>query len=89
MFTSAAAVLALSVVVSAAPAAVPITKYPGSTKADSYIVKLKDGVSKSSHIARLLSEIQGKDSSITYKVGCTHILYRITLSSFRSGTTVT
>ncbi|KAF8738749.1 peptidase, partial [Rhizoctonia solani] len=68
MFTStAAAVLALSALASAAPAPIPITKYAGPAKADSYIIKLKDGVSKSSHIARLLSEIQGKDSSITYK----------------------
>ncbi|CAE6471135.1 unnamed protein product [Rhizoctonia solani] len=65
MFTSAAAaaVLAFSALASAAPAPVPITKYAGPSKADSYIIKLKDGVSKSSHIARLLSEIQGKDSS--------------------------
>jgi cerevisin len=68
MFPSTAAtILVLSALASAAPAAIPITKYAGPTKADSYIIKLKDGVSKSSHIARLLSEIQGKDSSITYK----------------------
>ncbi|CCO33171.1 Proteinase R OS=Tritirachium album GN=PROR PE=1 SV=1 [Rhizoctonia solani AG-1 IB] len=68
MFTSAGvAILVLSALASAAPAPVPIIKYAGPAKADSYIIKLKDGVSKSSHIARLLSEIQGKDSSITYK----------------------
>ncbi|KAG9094416.1 subtilisin-like serine protease [Ceratobasidium sp. 370] len=68
MFASTtAAILTLSALVSAAPAAIPITKYAGPTKADSYIIKLKDGVSKASHIARLLSQIQGKDSSITYK----------------------
>lgn len=65
---TAATVLAFSALISAAPAPVPITKYAGPVKTDSYIIKLKEGVSKSSHIAKLLSEIQGKDSAITYKV---------------------
>ncbi|CAE6393612.1 unnamed protein product [Rhizoctonia solani] len=44
MFTStAAAILALSALASAAPAPIPITKYAGPAKADSYIIKLKDG----------------------------------------------
>ncbi|CAE6435194.1 unnamed protein product [Rhizoctonia solani] len=44
MFTSTvAAVLALSALASAAPASIPITKYAGPTKADSYIIKLKNG----------------------------------------------
>ncbi|QRW16756.1 mitochondrial carrier protein [Rhizoctonia solani] len=44
MFTStAAAVFALSALASAAPAPIPITKYAGPAKADSYIIKLKDG----------------------------------------------
>ncbi|KEP51107.1 serine protease [Rhizoctonia solani 123E] len=74
MFTSTTAVvLALSALASATPALIPITKYAGPTKADSYIIKLKEGVSKPSHIARLLSEIQGKDSSITYKWDNTNV----------------
>ncbi|KAG9124214.1 subtilisin-like serine protease [Ceratobasidium sp. 392] len=51
----------------AAPAAIPITKLAGPTKADSYIIKLKDGVSKDSHIARLLEAIGNLDSKVTYK----------------------
>ncbi|KAB5592548.1 Serine protease [Ceratobasidium theobromae] len=76
MFIStAASILALSALASAIPAAIPITKYAGPAKADSYIIKLKNGVSKSSHIARLLSEIQGKDSSITYKWDNTDVFH--------------
>ncbi|KAF8596877.1 putative subtilisin-like serine protease [Ceratobasidium sp. AG-I] len=76
MFTyTAATVLALSALVSAAPAPVPITKYAGPVKADSYIIKLKEGVSKSSHIASLLAEIQGKDSAITYKWDNTNVFH--------------
>ncbi|CAE6521900.1 unnamed protein product, partial [Rhizoctonia solani] len=44
MFTSTTAVvLALSALASATPALIPITKYAGPTKADSYIIKLKEG----------------------------------------------
>lgn len=51
----------------AAPAAIPITKLAGPTQADTYIIKLKDGVSKNSHIARLLEYIGSKDSKVVYK----------------------
>ncbi|KAG8715323.1 hypothetical protein FRC08_010712 [Ceratobasidium sp. 394] len=55
-----ATILALSAIVSAAPTAIPITKYPGMVKADSYTIKLKDGVSKTSHTARLLPRFRAK-----------------------------
>ncbi|KAF8592915.1 hypothetical protein BDV93DRAFT_334478, partial [Ceratobasidium sp. AG-I] len=58
---------ALVVSVLAAPTALPITKLAGPTRSDSYIIKLKDGVSKDSHIARLLEAIGGQDSKLVYK----------------------
>ncbi|KAG9124883.1 subtilisin-like serine protease [Ceratobasidium sp. 392] len=61
----AAAILAVPAL--AAPAAIPITKLAGPTKADSYIINLKDGVSKDSHLARLLEAIGNLDSKVTYK----------------------
>ncbi|CAE6435200.1 unnamed protein product [Rhizoctonia solani] len=51
----------------AAPAAIPITKLAGPAKENSYIIKLKDGVSKDSHVARLLGFIGSQDSKIVYK----------------------
>ncbi|CAE6362963.1 unnamed protein product [Rhizoctonia solani] len=44
---------------------VPVGKHAGPVKANSYIIKLKDGVSKDSHIAKLLSSTS--DSKIEYK----------------------
>ncbi|KAG9086450.1 subtilisin-like serine protease [Ceratobasidium sp. UAMH 11750] len=64
---AAIAAAALLVPALAAPTALPITKYAGPTKADSYIIKLKDGVSKDSHIVRLLAAIGSLDSKVTYK----------------------
>ncbi|KAF8677386.1 peptidase [Rhizoctonia solani] len=46
----------------AAPAAIPITKLAGPVNENSYIIKLKDGVSKDSHVARLLEYIGNQDS---------------------------
>ncbi|KAG8724474.1 subtilisin-like serine protease [Ceratobasidium sp. 395] len=66
-FATIAAAAALVAPVFAAPTALPVTKYAGPTKADSYIIKLKDGVSKDSHIARLLAAIGSLDSKVTYK----------------------
>lgn len=59
----------------AAPTALPITKLAGPTRSDSYIIKLKDGVSKDSHIARLLEAISGQDSKVVYKVCATVCLF--------------
>ncbi|KAF8596876.1 putative subtilisin-like serine protease [Ceratobasidium sp. AG-I] len=63
----AIAAAALVVPAFAAPTALPITKLAGPTRSDSYIIKLKDGVSKDSHIARLLEAISGQDSKVVYK----------------------
>ncbi|GAB1518630.1 hypothetical protein RhiTH_001693 [Rhizoctonia solani] len=51
----------------AAPAAIPITKLAGPVNENSYIIKLKDGVSKDSHVARLLEYIGNQDSKVVYK----------------------
>ncbi|KAJ1306423.1 hypothetical protein OPQ81_007426 [Rhizoctonia solani] len=51
----------------AAPAAIPITKLAGPAKENSYVIKLKDGVSKDSHIAQLLDFIGSQDSQVVYK----------------------
>ncbi|CAE6393627.1 unnamed protein product, partial [Rhizoctonia solani] len=51
----------------AAPAAIPIAKLAGPAKENSYIIKLKDGVSKDSHVARLLEFIGNQDSKVVYK----------------------
>ncbi|QRV88460.1 cuticle-degrading protease [Ceratobasidium sp. AG-Ba] len=66
-FAAIAAAVAFVAPVLAAPTALPVVKYAGPTKADSYIIKLKDGVSKDSHIARLLQAIGSLDSKVTYK----------------------
>ncbi|CAE6535239.1 unnamed protein product [Rhizoctonia solani] len=49
----------------AAPSHVPISKYAGPVKANSYIIKLKDDTSKHSHIAHLLST--APELTITYQ----------------------
>jgi cerevisin len=72
-FFAIAAAATLAVPTFAAPTALPITKLAGPTKADSYIIKLKDGVSKDSHIARLLEAIGSLDSKVTYKVSPTKV----------------
>ncbi|KAG8771036.1 hypothetical protein FRC12_003884, partial [Ceratobasidium sp. 428] len=68
-FVAIAAILAVPAF--AVPAAIPVTKPAGPAKADSYIIKLKDGASKDSHIARLLQEIgasaDASDSKVTYE----------------------
>ncbi|CAE6423433.1 unnamed protein product [Rhizoctonia solani] len=51
----------------ATPAAIPFTKLAGPVKENSYIIKLKDGVSKNSHVARLLDYIGSQDSKVDYK----------------------
>lgn len=49
------------------PTNVPITKHAGSVKADSYIVKLKDGVSKESHLSAISSGfVAGSGVEYTY-----------------------
>ncbi|GAB1525269.1 hypothetical protein RhiTH_008427 [Rhizoctonia solani] len=61
-------VAALAVILPAlgAPANIPIGKHAGPVKANSYIIKLKDGVSKDAHLNALLSASTA-GSSIEYK----------------------
>jgi len=66
-FSVAIAAAALAAPVLAAPTAIPITKAAGPTRANSYIIKLKDSASKDSHIARLLEAIGSHDSKVVYK----------------------
>ncbi|CCO34084.1 Cuticle-degrading protease OS=Metarhizium anisopliae GN=PR1 PE=1 SV=1 [Rhizoctonia solani AG-1 IB] len=65
VFLTAAAFSALLTAFAAPTVNVPVGKHAGPVKANSYIIKLKDGVSKDSHIAKLLSSTS--DSKIEYK----------------------
>ncbi|QRW16753.1 hypothetical protein RhiXN_04755 [Rhizoctonia solani] len=60
----------------AAPTLIPLTKLAGPAKGDSYVIKLKDGVSKDSHIAQLLEFIgnQDSESSISTRTYSTDML---------------
>ncbi|KAG8741726.1 subtilisin-like serine protease [Ceratobasidium sp. 414] len=76
-FISIAALYALAPVF-AAPTSVPITKHAGPVKANSYIVKLKDGVSVDAHLNSIIfSFVSG--SSLQYKYGDVFHGYAINL----------
>ncbi|KAH7337443.1 serine protease [Rhizoctonia solani] len=64
-FFTVAAFSAILTAFAAPTVNVPVSKHAGPVKANSYIIKLKDGVSKDSHIAKLLSSTP--DSKIEYK----------------------
>ena len=70
-FTFASVAAALVVPALTAPTALPIIKLAGPTRSDSYIVKLKDGVSKDLHIAGLIAAIGIQESKVVYKVCAT------------------
>ncbi|KAG8709061.1 subtilisin-like serine protease [Ceratobasidium sp. 395] len=55
VFISAAALSTILSVFAAPTVNVPISKHAGPVKANSYIIKLKDGVSQDSHIAKLIA----------------------------------
>ncbi|KAG8770339.1 subtilisin-like serine protease [Ceratobasidium sp. 428] len=55
VFISAAALAAILPAFGAPTGNVPISKYAGPVKTNSYIIKLKDGVSQDSHIAKLVA----------------------------------
>ncbi|KAG8728722.1 subtilisin-like serine protease [Ceratobasidium sp. 428] len=61
---------ALSVLIPAlaAPTSVPISKHAGPVKANSYLIKLKDGVSKNAHLNSIISKFVA-GSSLEYKYG--------------------
>ncbi|KAG9122532.1 subtilisin-like serine protease [Ceratobasidium sp. 392] len=63
-------VAALSVLIPAlaAPTNIPISKHAGPVKANSYIIKLKDGVSKDAHLSFIISNFVA-GSSLQYKYG--------------------
>ena len=66
LFAVVSAALALFTAVSAAPAQLKtVQKYAGETKPSSYIVKLKEGVSKDAHLA-WLAENHGASATVTH-----------------------
>ncbi|QRV81545.1 cuticle-degrading protease [Ceratobasidium sp. AG-Ba] len=73
--------LALLVPTLAAPtpgASVPITKFAGLVQPNSYIIKLKDGISKDSHLRSILSKFTA-GSSLSHKYGAVFNGYSVTL----------
>ncbi|KAG8785602.1 subtilisin-like serine protease [Ceratobasidium sp. 428] len=79
MLVFASAVLAVVLPVFAAPTGnVPITKFAGRVKANSYIIKLKDGVSRETHLNAILPKFVA-DSGLKYKYGDVFHGYAATL----------
>ncbi|KAG8791154.1 subtilisin-like serine protease [Ceratobasidium sp. 428] len=73
------ALLAAVLPVFAAPTGnVPITKFAGRVKANSYIIKLKDGVSRETHLNAILPKFVA-DSGLKYKYGDVFHGYAVTL----------
>ncbi|CAE6445785.1 hypothetical protein ACGC1H_003911 [Rhizoctonia solani] len=66
-FTFIAAALVVPVLAVPTPGRIPISKRAGPVKEDSYIVKLKDGVSVDSHLAQLTGPSDGQNAEIVYK----------------------
>ncbi|QRV74428.1 cuticle-degrading protease [Ceratobasidium sp. AG-Ba] len=77
-FVSVAALAALIPALAAPTGNVPITKFPGQVKANSYIIKLKDGVNKDSHLNSIISNFVA-GSSLQYKYGDVFHGYAVTL----------
>ncbi|KAF8597651.1 serine protease [Ceratobasidium sp. AG-I] len=77
-------IAALAAILSSAAAPtsnnVPITKVPGPVKANSYIIKLKDNVSKDSHLNKLASSFTG-GSRVQYEYTNVFHGYAATLKS--------
>ncbi|KAG8728650.1 subtilisin-like serine protease [Ceratobasidium sp. 428] len=71
---------ALSVLIPAfaAPTSVPISKHAGPVKANSYLIKLKDGVSKDAHLNSIIAKFVA-GSSLEYKYGDAFHGYAVTL----------
>ncbi|KAG8685417.1 subtilisin-like serine protease, partial [Ceratobasidium sp. 423] len=63
-----AALLAAILPAFAAPTTVPISKLAGPVKANSYIIKLKDGVSKDAHVDKLTAALTA-GGKVQYKYG--------------------
>ncbi|KAG9120599.1 subtilisin-like serine protease [Ceratobasidium sp. 392] len=77
-FISVAALAAVIPALAAPTGNVPITKFAGQVKANSYIIKLKDGVSKDTHLNSIISKFTA-GSSLQYKYGDVFHGYAITL----------
>ncbi|KDQ17699.1 hypothetical protein BOTBODRAFT_155761 [Botryobasidium botryosum FD-172 SS1] len=58
--------LALVIPVFAVPTLVPVQKVAGPIKADSYIIKLKQGADKSGHLSKLAQILATADSHVKY-----------------------
>ncbi|KAG8696485.1 subtilisin-like serine protease [Ceratobasidium sp. 394] len=67
-FISAAALVVVLPALAAPTSNVPINKFPGQVKPNSYIIKLKDGVSKDAHLNSVISSFVA-GSSVQYKYG--------------------
>ncbi|KAG8714321.1 subtilisin-like serine protease [Ceratobasidium sp. 394] len=65
-FISAAALAVILPALAAPTGNVPINKFPGQVKPNSYIIKLKDGVSKDAHLNSIISSFVA-GSSLQYK----------------------
>ncbi|KAG8786725.1 subtilisin-like serine protease [Ceratobasidium sp. 428] len=77
-FISVAVLAAIIPALSAPTSNVPINKFAGQVKANSYIIKLKDGVSKDAHLSALISKFTA-GSSLQYKYGDVFHGYAVTL----------
>ncbi|KAG8714144.1 subtilisin-like serine protease [Ceratobasidium sp. 395] len=77
-FISVAALAAIIPALAAPTGNVPINKFAGQVKANSYIIKLKDGVTKDAHLSALISKFTA-GSSLQYKYGDVFHGYAVTL----------
>ncbi|KAG8709059.1 subtilisin-like serine protease [Ceratobasidium sp. 395] len=77
-FISVAALAAIIPALAAPTGNIPINKFAGQVKANSYIIKLKDGVSKDAHLSTLISKFTA-GSSLQYKYGDVFHGYAVTL----------
>ncbi|KAG8714320.1 subtilisin-like serine protease [Ceratobasidium sp. 394] len=77
-FVSAAALAVVLPALAAPTGNVPINKFPGQVKPNSYIIKLKDGVSKDTHLNSIISGFVA-GSSLQYKYGDVFHGYAVTL----------
>ncbi|KAH7327608.1 serine protease [Rhizoctonia solani] len=68
VFVSAAAFAVILPVFAAPTTNVPISKFAGRIKANSYIIKLKDGVSKDAHINKLITALTA-EGKVQYQYG--------------------
>ncbi|KAH7327598.1 peptidase S8/S53 domain-containing protein [Rhizoctonia solani] len=68
VFITAAALAAILPAFGAPTTNVPISKFAGPVKTNSYIIKLKDGVSKDSHVSKLIAAFTA-GGKVEYKYG--------------------